>query len=166
MTGRQFRSLLAQNIRIIENTAEDVMAAASLGDRRFVGCGFSILGDVIDDGIDFIRGFYEGRYRRRGMGATEERGRHWQEGAPIEILENMRLIQSYYTSIIKEIEATAAEMDEQQVRGFDRKRIQALREMALRVQTGKMSIMAKDPSFWTPAMEEEFREALEYRLSE
>lgn len=163
MIGKLFRMLLASNIRLIDDVSQDIIAAANLGDRRFVGYGFSILRDAMDEGTELIHEFYEKASQHHGLGA-EEKGRHWQEGSPVEILENMRLIQSHYVSIIMALEETSAEMDEEQARDFDRKRIQNLREMALRIQSGKMSIMEKDPTFWTPAMEADFKEALEYRL--
>lgn len=165
MTGKVFRKFLAADIRLLFDVTQDIRAAASLGDRTFVRYGLALLGDAISDGTTLIHTFYEGQAKRTRIGAAEDKGKGWQSGSPIEILENMRLVQSYYITIIKSLEDTAAEMDEQEARVFDKKRIQNLREMALRIQTGKMSIVRKDPSFWTPALDEEFREALGYRLS-
>lgn len=165
MTGKVFRRFLTANIRLLQDVTQDIHAASSLGDRKFVRYGFAILGDAITDGTDLIRTYYEGKKERANIGAAEEKGKHWQSGSPVEILENMRLVQSHYLAIIIALEASAAEMEEQEARDFDRRRIQALREMALRIQTGKMAIVKKDPSFWSHALEGEFREALEYRLS-
>lgn len=163
MTGEIFRKFLTADIRLLLDITQDVHAAESLGDRRFVRCGLSLLGDAISDGTNLIRTFYKGQAKIK-LGASEDRGKHWQKGSPIEILENMRLVQSYYITIVRSLEETAGEMEEREARVFDRKRIQNLREMALRIQTGKMAIMAKDLSFWNPELEEEFKEALKYRL--
>lgn len=66
MTGRRFRSLLAANIRLLEDVAHDITAAASVADRHLVRSSLSILRDAIDDGVDLIRGFYAGPGERPG----------------------------------------------------------------------------------------------------
>lgn len=165
VTGKIFRRLLAANTRLIRDVTDDIHAASRLDDKKFIRYGLSLLGDAISDGTDLIRSYYEGGERRRQLGAAEERGRHWQSGSPVEILENMRLTQSHYIAMITALETLTSEMEEQEARDLDRKRIQALREMALRIQTGKMAIVAKEASFWNDDLEKEFKDALEYRLS-
>lgn len=166
MTGKVFRSLMASNTRLIEDISSDIDAAGSLGDREFVRFGISLLTDVMEGSVDLIQRFYKGQERSGSLGAPEEKGRHWQDGSPSEVLENMRVMMTHYTALIRWLAGTAYLMDDEvEERALDRQRIQYLREMAFRAQIGKMVIMQKDPSFWTAAMEIEFKDPLEYRLS-
>lgn len=164
MTGAAFRRLMAMNTRLLRDVKEDILAADRLDDRRLLRHGIILLGDVTDDTTALVRKFYQGRSRAGRLGAAEERGRHWQEGSPAEILENMRVIAAFYVAQISDLEAMSATMDEDEARDYDRKRVQNMRELALRIQTGKASIVAKDRAFWTPRMEAEFKDVLEYRL--
>lgn len=163
MTPETFRKLLAMDTRVIEHVTQDILAAADLGDKRFVSYGVSLLADTIDGGTSLIRDFHERLEKVGRLGAGEEI--HWRGMTPPSIVANMRRIAAFYDSIVKSLEQTASEMDEHDARDLDRRRIQNLREMAIRIQTGKMAILEKDPGYWTSDLEEEFRDGLEYRLS-
>jgi len=163
VTRKMFRKLLVQNTKLIRNVGEDIHAIQAIhGNPEHLKAAVRLLGEAIDDGVDLVHRFY-GEHSR--MGGPEEAGRHWQEGSPTEILEGMYLVASHYLAIIKSLEDSAGAIDESQARDFDRKRIQALLEFALRIQTGKMAIREKDPNFWTDKMESDFKEILDYRLS-
>lgn len=166
MIGKMFRSLLSANTRLIEDVSSDIRVAGSLGDSKFIRYGVSLLGDVVDDSTHLVHSFYEGQAAsHRKLGASEGPGRSWDQGTPPEILENMYLIVAHYSALVKGLEDNSSLLDEDQARDLDRRRIQFLREMALRVQIGKLTIVKKDPEFWTSDMERDFKEALEYRLS-
>lgn len=165
MTGRFFRKLISESIRMVRDIFSDIRIAADRGDRKFVGYGVGLIEDIIDDDIEMIGQFYGiQEKKRRSLGGSEEKGKHWMEGSPPEILENMYLLLSYYNSLIIGLKKNIEALDEIQARRLDRKNIQYLRELALRVQSGKSVIVEKDPSFWTDEMESDFKEALDYRL--
>jgi hypothetical protein len=156
---------MAAQTRLVLDVSADIDAASELGAQEHVRYAFRLLLDVISESVRIVRQFYGSGKRPNRMGAHEEPGRHWQQGTPPEILENMYVLVAHYQALIRSLEAHASLMEEQEARSLDHQRIQYLREMALRVQTGKMGILKKDPDFWTEKMELDFKEMLEYRLS-
>lgn len=164
MRGAAFRSMMAGYVRLIHEIGNDIEAAATLGERKLVKSAFKVFGDTISNATTLLMEYLPIKAAR--LSAThEEAGRRWDKGTPPEILEDMRLMVSFYQSFANELERTASEADEVESRNLERKRIQYLRQGALRIRIGKIEIVKQDPSFWTPALENEFHDWLKYPLS-
>lgn len=117
---------MAGSIRLIQDVTNDIEVAASLGERKLIKHGFRLLGDVMADATYLIQKRFSSRPR---MSAShEEAGKHWQNGTPPEIVEDMRFVVRLYQAYADSLERTAGEMDEDQARGLDRRRIQYLRQ--------------------------------------
>lgn len=165
VTGKTFRRLLAMDIRMINDVSRDIEVAASFGDSDFLGYATRILLDAARNAERTIDVYYVGLLGKSSLsGPPEEKGKHWMEEDPPGIIESVRTARGYYESVIKALKRDAENVDEQAARELDSRRVNAMRRLAVIVKSAKKVILERDPAFWTPELEEEFKEWLEFEF--
>lgn len=155
MTGRTFRKLASEDIRMVKTICGDIRIASSLGDKEVVDSAFQLLFESIDGSIELIESFFGKPQVSIGM---REPQRDWMNDDPPETLENLRMTVSVNEITMKtyERDASLAE-DELQARTFDSRRIRLIRLTSFTVQMGRCEIRKKEPAFWTKELDLEFK---------
>lgn len=147
---------------MINDVSRDIEVAASLGDSEFVGYATVILLDAARNAERTIDAYYVGLLEKPSLSGPADKGKHWMEEDPPGIIESVRTARGYYESVIKALKRDAEDVDEEAARELDSRRVNAMRRLALIVKSAKKVILERDPAFWTPELEEEFKEWLEF----
>lgn len=150
----------------IEGIAQDIRAAANVGDKRFVRYGFKLILSVFDGAQETLEAYFKPlpRSGRLGGSSHEDKGRPWTDGSPQEIIENMYTAKGTYEAFIKAWNEAAEMSEELEARRFDSRRVNYMRRLALIAMSGKSLIVKKDPEFWTDAMEDHFKDWLDFKF--
>jgi hypothetical protein len=166
MTGKTFRKLMRADREAIEGIGQDIRAAASVGDGRFVRHGFKLLLSVMDGAQETMETYFKPLPGSGRLGASipEDVGKSWIYGSPQEILENMYVAKSMYETFIEDWNWAADFSDEDEARQFDRRRVNYMRRLAIIVIVGKDLISKNDQQFWTDKMEHDFKDWLSFEF--